>query len=163
ALLAGLGLANLVLALLASPGGLLAQAGIAPPWPITHAQWSWCANLLGYGVVGGFFVLEFLWRRRRFPDRQHGFVDFVRRLGGLGGGERQPAPPGGRARRAGTAAGRRARVRGRGRGRAVRGGGLAAEQPAPVRHHPGLDRRLNLPGAAAAAAVRPRGAAAAAH
>jgi uncharacterized membrane protein len=83
-LLAGLGLANLVLALLASPGGLLAQAGIVPPWPITHAQWSWCANLLGYGVVGGFFVLEFLWRRHRFPERQHGFVDFVRRLGGLG-------------------------------------------------------------------------------
>ncbi|TYT26814.1 ketosynthase [Luteimonas viscosa] len=79
-----LGLANLVLALLASPGGLLAQVGIAPPWPITHEQWSWLANLLTYGVVGGFFVLEFQWRRHRFPERHQGFVGFLRRLGGLG-------------------------------------------------------------------------------
>lgn len=84
ALLAGLGLANLVLALLASPGGLLAQVGVAPPWPITHEQWSWWANLLGYGVVGGFFVLEFQWRQRRFPGRHHGFFGFLRQLGGLG-------------------------------------------------------------------------------
>lgn len=82
--LAGLALANLVLALLASPGGLLAQAGIAPPWPISHAQWSWWANLLGYGVVGGFFALEFQWRRRRFPGRHRGFFGFLRQLGGLG-------------------------------------------------------------------------------
>ena len=79
-----LGLANLVLALLAEPAGLLAQAGLASPYPITHAQWSWFANLLNYGLVGGFFFLEFQWRRRRFPDREQGFVGFLRRLGGLG-------------------------------------------------------------------------------
>ncbi|WP_238345943.1 ketosynthase [Luteimonas saliphila] len=79
-----LGVANLVLALIASPGGLLAQVGIASPWPITPEQWSWLANVLGYGVVGGFFVLEFQWRRYRFPERHHGFVGFLRRLGGLG-------------------------------------------------------------------------------
>lgn len=84
ALLAGMGLANLVLAMLATPGGLLAQMGLASPWPITHEQWSWFANLLGYGVVGGFFVLEFQWRRRRFPERNPGFFGFLRRLGGLG-------------------------------------------------------------------------------
>lgn len=83
-LLVLLGLANLVLALLASPGGLLAQAGVAPPWPITHEQWSWFANVLNYGIVGGFFVLEFLWRKRRFPERHHGFVTFLRRMGALG-------------------------------------------------------------------------------
>jgi uncharacterized membrane protein len=83
-LLVLMAVANLVLALLASPGGLLAQAGIAPPWPITHEQWSWVANLLGYGVVGGFFVLEFQWRRHRFPERNPGFFGFLRRLGGLG-------------------------------------------------------------------------------
>jgi uncharacterized membrane protein len=82
--LALLGLANLVLALLASPGGLLAQAGITPPWPVTHAQWSWFANLLNYGLVGGFFVLEFQYRRRRFPGRDGGFFSFLRRMGGLG-------------------------------------------------------------------------------
>jgi len=82
--LAGLGVANLVLALLATPGGLLDQAGLASPWPITPGQWSWFANLLNYGVVGGFFVLEFQWRRRRFPGRYHGFLDFMRRMGGLG-------------------------------------------------------------------------------
>lgn len=77
-------LVNLVLALLASPGGLLAQLGIAPLWPITHEQWSWFANLLGYGVVGGFFVLEFHWRKRRFPGRDGGFFTFLRRMGQLG-------------------------------------------------------------------------------
>lgn len=79
-----LGLANLVLALLAEPGGLLAQVGLASPWPITHEQWSWFANLLNYGLVGGFFALEFQWRRRRFPDREQDFLDFLRRLRGLG-------------------------------------------------------------------------------
>ncbi|MGJ4730687.1 ketosynthase [Luteimonas sp. SDU101] len=79
-----LGLANLVLALLAEPGGLLAQAGIASPLPVTHEQWSWFANLLNYGLVGGFFALEFQYRRRRFPDREQGFLGFLRRLGGLG-------------------------------------------------------------------------------
>lgn len=79
-----LGLANLVLALLAEPGGLLARAGAASPYPITHEQWSWFANLLNYGLVGGVFALEFQWRRRRFPDREQGFFGFLRRLGGLG-------------------------------------------------------------------------------
>lgn len=82
--LALMALANLVLALLASPGGLLAQLGIDSPWTITHTQWSWFANLLGYGVVGGFFVLEFQWRKRRFPGRDGGFFHFLRRMGGLG-------------------------------------------------------------------------------
>jgi len=83
-LLALLGAANLGLALLATPGGLLDQFGRVPPWPITRTQWSWFANLLNYGVVGGFFVLEFQWRRRRFPGRYQGFLDFMRRMGGLG-------------------------------------------------------------------------------
>ena len=84
AVLFGLGVANLVLALLATPGGLLDQVGLASPWPITRTQWSWFANLLNYGVVGGFFLLEFQWRQRRFPGRYQGFLDFLRRMGGLG-------------------------------------------------------------------------------
>ena len=84
AVLFGLGVANLVLAVLATPGGLLDQVGLASPWPITRTQWSWFANLLNYGVVGGFFLLEFQWRQRRFPGRYQGFLDFLRRMGGLG-------------------------------------------------------------------------------
>ena len=79
-----LGLANLALALLAEPGGLLSQVGLASPWPISHEQWSWFANLLNYGLLGGFFVLEFQWRRRRFPDREQHFLGFLRSLRGLG-------------------------------------------------------------------------------
>lgn len=84
AVLGVLALGNFVLALLASPGGLLALAGFDSPWPVSHRQWSWCANLLNYGIVGGFFLLEFAWRRRRFPDRDRGFLQFMRRMGALG-------------------------------------------------------------------------------
>ena len=76
--------ANLGLALVASPGGLLERLGIASPWPITPEQWSWFANLLNYGVIGGFFALEFMVRKRRFPGRYHSFADFLRKLVGLG-------------------------------------------------------------------------------
>lgn len=75
---------NLVLALLASPGGLLEQVGVQPPWTITREQWSWVANLVNYGVVAAFFVAEFQLRIRRFPGRYPSFVGFLRRLGTLG-------------------------------------------------------------------------------
>lgn len=75
---------NLVLALLAVPGGLLAHFGIDPPVAVGEAQWSWFANGLNYGLVGGFFVLEYLYRKRRFPGRYRNFVDFLRRMAGLG-------------------------------------------------------------------------------
>lgn len=81
--LLGLAAVNLLLALLATPGGLLDSVGIASPWPITREQWSWIANLLGYGVVGGFFALEFMVRQRRFPGRYRNFADFVRKLARL--------------------------------------------------------------------------------
>ena len=75
---------NLLLALLATPGGLLDQAGIAAPWPITPAQWSWFANLATWGIVGGLFVIEYPIRKRRFPNRYRNFGDFLRRMAGLG-------------------------------------------------------------------------------
>lgn len=75
---------NLLLAMLAVPDGLLAQAGIASPLPVTEAQWSWFANGANYGLVGGFFLLEFLYRQRRFPGRYRNFVDFARRMAALG-------------------------------------------------------------------------------
>jgi len=83
-LLAALALANLLLALVAVPRGLLASAGIATPWPVTEAQWSWCAHLLNYGLVGGFFAGEFQFRKRVFPGRYRSFAQFLRCMGGLG-------------------------------------------------------------------------------
>ena len=71
---------NLVLASLATPGGLLARVGIAPPWPISDGQWSWFANWLNYGLVGAVFAVEFAYRKRRFPGRYKNAADFIRRM-----------------------------------------------------------------------------------
>lgn len=82
--LALLGLVNLVLALLATPGGLLDRMGHAAPWPITPEQWSWFANLATWGLVGGLFAGEYLLRKRLFPGRYASLADFLRRMAGLG-------------------------------------------------------------------------------
>lgn len=83
-LLAGLAVANLALALLATPDGLLASMGVQPPLAITRTQWSWFANLLNYGILGGFFCGEYLMRKRRFPLPYRNFLDFLRQLAALG-------------------------------------------------------------------------------
>lgn len=83
-LLAALALVNLLLALIAVPDGLLARLGLQSPLTITQLQWSWFANLCNYGIVGGFFIIEYQVRKRRFPGRYHSFADFLRRLAGLG-------------------------------------------------------------------------------
>lgn len=82
--LAVLGLANLTLAMVAEPGGLLASLGLQPPLSITREQWSLFANILNYGLVGGFFLVEFAWRKRRFPGRYSSFAGFLRQMAGLG-------------------------------------------------------------------------------
>ncbi len=83
-LLATLALVNGLLALIAVPDGLLARLGIASPVVVTRLQWSWFANLLDYGIVGGFFVAEYLYRKRRFPGRYRNFADFMRKMAALG-------------------------------------------------------------------------------
>ncbi|KMM75071.1 ketosynthase [Xanthomonas sp. NCPPB 1128] len=84
-LLVGLTLLNLVLALCAQPSGVLAQLGLAAPLPISDARASLFANLLGYGVIGGFFVGEYLMRGRWFPQRPYrNLPDFLRQLARLG-------------------------------------------------------------------------------
>ncbi len=83
-LLGTLALVNLILALLAVPNGLLASIGISPPLPVTRTQWSWCANVLNYGVVAVFFLAEFQYRQHRFPGRYHNLLDFLRRMARLG-------------------------------------------------------------------------------
>lgn len=82
--LSALATINLALALIAVPDGLLAQFGLRPPLTVTEAQWSWFANIFNYGILGGFFAIEFAIRKRRFPGRYHNFADFLRKLRGLG-------------------------------------------------------------------------------
>ena len=83
-LLAGLAVVNLVLALVAVPDGLLATLGLPSPLPVTRAQWSWFANICNYGIVGGFFIAEYQFRKRHFPGRYDSFLDFLRKLATLG-------------------------------------------------------------------------------
>ncbi|WP_172453325.1 ketosynthase [Xanthomonas arboricola] len=84
-LLCALTLVNLVLGLCAEPSGMLAQLGYASPLPISDARASLFANLLAYGVVGGFFVGEYLLRGRWFPQRPYrNLPDFLRQMARLG-------------------------------------------------------------------------------
>lgn len=87
ALLALLALINLVLALIAVPDGVLAMFGVQPVPSVSQAQWSWFANVATYGLLGGFFLIEFLLRRRRFPEHHRGgLADSIRRMARLGPG-----------------------------------------------------------------------------
>lgn len=84
ALLFALCLVNLVLAVFATPEGLLARLGHASPLAVLDARGSLFANLLIHGVVAGCFLAEYAWRRHRFsdlPDRN--LPDFLRRMAAL--------------------------------------------------------------------------------
>ena len=85
--LALLALANLLLALCAAPGGMLAQFGYKPPLTVTDEQWSWFANFITYGVIGGLFCGEYLWRKRVFPQQPYrNFLHFLQQMAQLGPG-----------------------------------------------------------------------------
>lgn len=82
AVLAGL---NLLLALLAVPDGLLVSVGVMPPVSVPLSLWSLFANLLNYVIVGAFFLAEYAWRKRRFPNQPYRhFFDFIARVARLG-------------------------------------------------------------------------------
>ncbi|GAB3510475.1 ketosynthase [Pseudoxanthomonas daejeonensis] len=84
-LLAFLAVANALLALWAVPGGVLDAFGRTPWIAVPHWAWSWFANLLNYGLVGGFMVAEFNYRKRHFPVRPYrNGVDFARKMAALG-------------------------------------------------------------------------------
>lgn len=86
-LLAGLALANAVLALIAVPDGVLMRLGYPPLLAVSQDAWSWFANLLNYGIVGSFFLGEYVYRKRRFPDRPYrNFPEFMQRMAALGPG-----------------------------------------------------------------------------
>jgi len=83
-LFATLGLANLVLALLAHPNGVLALLGVVPDITVPQRAWSWFANIAEYVIVACFFVAEYAYRRLRFPQQPHaGLLDFLRRLSAI--------------------------------------------------------------------------------
>lgn len=66
--MAALGSVALLLALLATPDGLLALAGIAPPWSLPRAWWSWYANVANYVAVVALFALEYAARPSVLPQ-----------------------------------------------------------------------------------------------
>jgi uncharacterized membrane protein len=83
ALFVCLAISSLVLAAIAVPSGILLQLGIRAPVTVAHSTWSLFANVLNYCVIGGFFVLEYLYRRQRFPDQPYkNFAEFLGRLAG---------------------------------------------------------------------------------
>ena len=72
---------NLLLALIASPDGLLAEL---EKIGFGVAAYGWFANLFNYGIIAGFFVVEFQLRKLRFPGQFTSFAAFLRSLGTLG-------------------------------------------------------------------------------
>jgi uncharacterized membrane protein len=69
----------LVLSLLAAINLGLAMSAVP------DGQWSWCANIADWGLIGGFFALEYAVRSRLFPTRPYrNALDFMRQMGQLG-------------------------------------------------------------------------------
>ena len=83
-LLAALALANLLLAALAVPDGLLASYGLASPWPVDTVRWGWVVGICNLALMVGFFLGEFAIRQRRFPGRYRNLLDFLQRMARLG-------------------------------------------------------------------------------
>lgn len=77
-------LVNLLLALLARPGGLLVGIGVHAPWTVTPAQWSWLANAGIYGLIGGLLVGEYAWRWWWLPRWRLPPAEAARRVVALG-------------------------------------------------------------------------------
>lgn len=84
-LLAALGFTNLILALCAAPDGILQALGVTPPFTVTQESWSLVANIGSYLVVAVFFVVEYAYRRRRFPQQPYrNAFEFLRRAAAAG-------------------------------------------------------------------------------
>jgi uncharacterized membrane protein len=80
-LFVGIAAANLAMAACAVPDGLLALAGLTAPVTVTQEAWSWFANLFDYVIIGGFFVIEYAYRRWRFPQQPYrNMFHFISRM-----------------------------------------------------------------------------------
>jgi len=88
--LGSLAVINALLAFAAVPGGVADRLDLLPPgpppaWAVPREHWSLIANLLNYGVVGGFFIGEYALRHRFFPHRPYrNFLEFLQQMGRLG-------------------------------------------------------------------------------
>jgi uncharacterized membrane protein len=72
---------NLTLALLAEPNGILLASGIAPPFTVPLEGWSWFANGIDYVLVAALFLIEYAYRRHRFPRQPYrNLLDFFQRV-----------------------------------------------------------------------------------
>ncbi|NLG77208.1 MAG: ketosynthase [Xanthomonadaceae bacterium] len=79
-----LALANLTLAALANPHGLLLAAGLHPWITVPQYWWSLFANIIAYLAVAAFFAIEYAYRRRRFPQQPfRSLYDFLRQVGAV--------------------------------------------------------------------------------
>ncbi len=75
----------LVLALCASPGGLLLMAGYRPMFTVPVRDWSLFSDIGCNVLVGLMFVVEYTYRRRLFPWQPYrNFFDFLRRAVAIG-------------------------------------------------------------------------------
>ena len=49
------------------------------PWVQRPELWSWFTNVINYGFVGAFFVIEFMVRKKLFPEHNHpSFIQYIR-------------------------------------------------------------------------------------
>ncbi len=80
-LLSTLAMLCLVLALIAVPDGIFEQFGIQTGLHVAHSTWSLFANVLNYLIIAAFFLLEYGYRRLRFPEQPHrSFPEFLQRI-----------------------------------------------------------------------------------
>jgi uncharacterized membrane protein len=81
ALFVALAVFNLALAALAEPDGLLRASGVRPQLSVSRELWSLFTNLIEYLVVAALFLVEYAYRRLRFPRQPYrNLFDFLRRL-----------------------------------------------------------------------------------
>ena len=56
-------------------------AGVEPPVRVSQEAWSLFANVIGYLLVAAFFVIEYAYRRQRFPRQPYrNILDFLIRV-----------------------------------------------------------------------------------
>ena len=79
-LLATLAVTNLLLGALVSPGVLCDLFGVRPQISVSEPIWAAWTGVARYLVMAIFFLAEYAYRQRRFPDQPYdGFLDFLRR------------------------------------------------------------------------------------
>jgi uncharacterized membrane protein len=83
--LSSLAVLNLTLALLAQPNGVLLMMGVHPVVTVPVEVWSLFANFIDYVLAALFFIAEYAYRQRKFPQQPYrNLLDFVNRARRVG-------------------------------------------------------------------------------